>query len=133
MKLIVKPAAPNVDVPSSSTNESSINDHYVYCDDNTTSPIHQQEDDYCIARDRARRLIKRPARYTDGDNLIVYALSVAQEVNDGAELASYREVVSFADSSQWLVAMNEEMESLHKNGTWALTELPKGKYPLRCK
>ena len=29
--------------------------------------------------------------------------------------------------------MNEEIESLHKNGTWALTELPKGKRPLRCK
>ncbi|KAE9617992.1 putative RNA-directed DNA polymerase [Lupinus albus] len=29
--------------------------------------------------------------------------------------------------------MNEEMESLHKNGTWVLTELPKGKRSLRCK
>ncbi|CAL0304779.1 unnamed protein product [Lupinus luteus] len=29
--------------------------------------------------------------------------------------------------------MNEEIESLHKNGTWALTELPEGKRPLRCK
>jgi len=29
--------------------------------------------------------------------------------------------------------MNEEIESLHKNDTWALTELPKGKRPLKCK
>jgi len=29
--------------------------------------------------------------------------------------------------------MNEEIESLHKNGIWALTEFPKGKRPLSCK
>nr|KYP53356.1 Retrovirus-related Pol polyprotein from transposon TNT 1-94 [Cajanus cajan] len=29
--------------------------------------------------------------------------------------------------------MNEEIESLHKNNTWNLTKLPKGKRPLRCK
>jgi len=31
------------------------------------------------------------------------------------------------------VAVNEEIESLHKNGTLVLMELPKGKRPLRCK
>ena len=56
-----------------------------------------------------------------------YALSVTQEVNDGIEPTSYTEVVSCADSSKWLIAMNEEIESLHKNSTWVLTELPKGK------
>ena len=28
---------------------------------------------------------------------------------------------------------SKEIENLHKNGTWALTELPKDKRPLRCK
>lgn len=135
-KVELKPAAPDVDVPSSSTNESSIDDHHDDCDhdDSTTSPIQQQGDDYCIARDRTRRLIQKPARFRDNEeNLTAYALAVAQEVNEGVEPASYTEAVSCADSSQWLVAMNEEIESLHKNGTWALTELPKGKRPLKCK
>lgn len=135
VEFVLKPAAPNVDVPSSSTNESNIDDHVVDDDheDNTTSPIQQQGDDYSIARDRVRRQIRKPARYTDSDNLVAYALSVAQEVNDGVEPASYTEAVSCVESSQWLVAMNEEIESLHKNGTWVLTELPKGKRPLKCK
>ena len=65
--------------------------------------------------------------------MTAYALSIAQEVNDDVEPASYTEAISCADSSKWLVAMNEEIESLHKNNTWSLTKLPKGKRPLRCK
>ena len=129
VELELKSVAPNVDVPSSSTTESSTDDHG---DDHITYPIQQQED-YNIARDRPRRQIKRPARYTDDENLTAYALSIAQEVNDDVEPASYTEAVSCADSSKWLVAMNEEIESLHKNNTWSLTKLPKGKRPLRCK
>jgi hypothetical protein len=60
-------------------------------------------------------------------------LSITHEITDGVQPASYNEVISCVDSSNWLVAMNEEIESLHKNGTWALIELPKGKRPLRCK
>ena len=63
--------------------------------------------------------------------MTAYALSIAQEVNDVFEPTSYTEAVSCADSSKWLVVMNEKIKSLHKNGTWALTELPKGKWPLR--
>ena len=29
--------------------------------------------------------------------------------------------------------MQEEMESLHKNGTWDMVRLPKGKKAIRCK
>ena len=29
--------------------------------------------------------------------------------------------------------MQEEMESLHKNGTWDMVRLPKGKKSIRCK
>jgi hypothetical protein len=135
VEFVLKPTAPDVDVPSSSINGSSTDDHGVEDDrdESTTSPIQQHGDDYSIARDRARRQIRKPARYTNDDNLVAYALSIAQEVNDGVEPVSYTEAVSCVESSQWLVAMNEEIESLHKNNTWALTELPKGKRPLRCK
>ena len=32
-----------------------------------------------------------------------------------------------------MVAMQEEMESLHKNGTWDMVRLPKGKKTIQCK
>jgi len=33
----------------------------------------------------------------------------------------------------WKDAIKEVMSSLHKNGTWELTELPKGKKAIDCK
>ncbi|GMP80286.1 hypothetical protein CsSME_00035440 [Camellia sinensis var. sinensis] len=36
-------------------------------------------------------------------------------------------------TSEWKLAMIEEMKALRKNGTWELTELPPGKRPVGCK
>jgi hypothetical protein len=46
-----------------------------------------------------------------------YALIVAQETNDAFE-PSYSEAISCDNSSKWLVAMNDEFQSLRKNYTW---------------
>lgn len=35
---------------------------------------------------------------------------------------TYLEVVSYTDASKWLLAMNEEIKSFHKNGTWPLVK-----------
>ncbi|KAM2769841.1 hypothetical protein PS2_012538 [Malus domestica] len=34
---------------------------------------------------------------------------------------------------KWVAAMDEEMMALHKNDTWEVTELPKGKKPVGCR
>jgi hypothetical protein len=62
-----------------------------------------------------------------------YALIAAQETNVAFEPSSYSEAISCDNSSKWLVAMNDEFESLQKNSTWKLVELPEGKKPLKCK
>ncbi|KAG8486777.1 hypothetical protein CXB51_020123 [Gossypium anomalum] len=50
------------------------------------------------------------------------------------EPSNYSEAISCEDSdSKWMFAMQEEMESLHKNKTWDLVKLPKGKKTVRCK
>ncbi|KAG8472449.1 hypothetical protein CXB51_034191 [Gossypium anomalum] len=46
---------------------------------------------------------------------------------------NYSEAISCEDSEKWMFAMQEEMESLHKNKTWDLVKLPKGKKTVRCK
>ena len=38
----------------------------------------------------------------------------------------FQEALSCSDTSWWMVAMEEEMEALHKNQTWELVTLPKG-------
>uniref|UniRef100_I1NVI3 Retrovirus-related Pol polyprotein from transposon TNT 1-94 n=1 Tax=Oryza glaberrima TaxID=4538 RepID=I1NVI3_ORYGL len=37
------------------------------------------------------------------------------------------------DREKWISVMQEEMQSLEKNGTWELVHLPKQKKPVRCK
>jgi hypothetical protein len=74
-----------------------------------------------------------PHRYRDTDNMTHYALIVAQETNVAFAPSSYSEAISCDNSSKWLVAMNDEFESLQKNSTWKLAELHEGKKPLKCK
>jgi hypothetical protein len=57
---------------------------------------------------------------------------VAEDV-DTNEPCTYREAISCDESSQWLAAMGEEIESLHKNQTWELVKPPKGQKIVGCK
>lgn len=41
--------------------------------------------------------------------------------------STYKEAICTCESGEWRKAMDEEMKSLHKNWTWDLVQLPKGK------
>ena len=89
-----------------------------------------EEEQYSIAKDRPRRDIRPPQRYA---NLVAYALSVAEETSEVGEPTSYSDAVSCDNSAKWLIAMNEEIESLHRNRTWDLVKPPSGKKIVGCK
>jgi len=61
--------------------------------------------------------------------IVAYALQVVEKVI----LSTYREAEISSESKMWKDSMEEEMSSLHKNNTWELTELPKGKKAIGCK
>lgn len=71
---------------------------------------------YSIAKDRAHRQIRLPQKYGEAD-LVAYTLNVAEEINSTEKFVTYIEAISCSDSSKWLIAMQEEMESLNKNYT----------------
>lgn len=81
--------------------------------------------DYQLTRDREKRKVKAPERlgYVD---LIAYALTTAHEL-ENEEPKRYTEAIASQHSSQWLKAMHEEIESLHKNQTWELIKKPESK------
>ena len=54
-------------------------------------------------------------------------------ITEEGEPESFQEVQSHRDKQSWLKAMHEEMNSLNKNKTYDLVELPKGKRVLRNK
>ncbi|KAG8473572.1 hypothetical protein CXB51_035820 [Gossypium anomalum] len=81
---------------------------------------------------KTKREIKPPKKYAEAD-LVAYALNVAEDIDANQEPSNYSEAISCEDSEKWMFAMQEEMESLHKNKTWDLVKLPKGKKTVHCK
>ncbi|KAJ4721450.1 Retrovirus-related Pol polyprotein from transposon TNT 1-94 [Melia azedarach] len=74
-----------------------------------------------------------PKRYGFED-MVAYALQVAEEVDTNSnEPSTYKEAVTCTESTQWLAAMGDEMESLHKNQTWELTKRPRDRKIVTCK
>jgi hypothetical protein len=64
---------------------------------------------------RQRRQIRPPQRYGYAD-LVAYALTVAEDTTV-QKPSALSEAVTSSESAYWVVAMNEEIESLHKNQT----------------
>ncbi|KAJ8899013.1 hypothetical protein K2173_008836 [Erythroxylum novogranatense] len=67
-----------------------------------------------------------PAWFTD---IVAYALPVIEDDIP----STYKEAVRSSESVEWKKSMDEEMNSLHKNKTWKLVQLPKGKKEIGCK
>ena len=53
-------------------------------------------------------------------------------IEDG-EPSCYQEVVDDTDRKKWKTTMEEEMDSLAKNDTWDLVEVPEGRSVFGCK
>ncbi|KAJ9542762.1 hypothetical protein OSB04_029268 [Centaurea solstitialis] len=102
-------------------------------EDDSSSQTVPQAPEPCIARDRGRREIVRPARYTEEADLVAHAFNVAEEMEGTVEPTSYSEAMKLDDADEWLMAMKAEMESLLKSGTWELVLIPKGKKAVRSK
>jgi hypothetical protein len=82
---------------------------------------------HTIAIDRPRRIIRPPTRYNFED-IVSYALVISS-----GDPTTFQEAVNSQEKSRWVGAMAEEMESLHKNQTWDLVELPERKRVIGCK
>ncbi|KAG8493115.1 hypothetical protein CXB51_010427 [Gossypium anomalum] len=65
-------------------------------------------------------------KYAETD-LVTYVLNVTEDIYANQEPSNYSEAISYEDSEKWMFAIQKEMKSLHKNKTWDLVELPKGK------
>uniref|UniRef100_A0A2N9EML6 CCHC-type domain-containing protein n=1 Tax=Fagus sylvatica TaxID=28930 RepID=A0A2N9EML6_FAGSY len=92
--------------------------------------------------DRPKRNKRPPVRYGFED-LVSYALLNATKdhrsgmvyalLTSSEDPSTFQEAIESSEKDKWMEAMVEENESLSKNKTWELTELPKGKKPIGCK
>ena len=101
-------------------------------DEHSVSTASVPVQQYSIARYREMRTINPSHKYGEAD-LVAYALSVADNIESSEEPSTYEEAVSCSDSCKWMIFMQENMESLHKNGTWDMARLPKEKKVIRYK
>nr|AAR87163.1 putative polyprotein [Oryza sativa Japonica Group]AAU89150.1 integrase core domain containing protein [Oryza sativa Japonica Group]ABF98081.1 retrotransposon protein, putative, Ty1-copia subclass [Oryza sativa Japonica Group] len=97
------------------------------------SPSVLQPQDEPIAHRRTKRSCGAPVRLIEECDMVYYAFSYAEQVENTLEPATYTEAVVSGDREKWISAIQEEMQSLEKNGTWELVHLPKQKKPVRCK
>ncbi|GJY98870.1 putative RNA-directed DNA polymerase [Tanacetum coccineum] len=56
--------------------------------------------------------------------------SFVTNLNKAIKPKTYKE--AFSDP-RWIEAMNNEMQALNRNGTWVITDLPKGRRVVSCK
>ena len=75
---------------------------------------------------RSTRETRTPKRYEDSTS------SFSLITKDG-EPYFFQEAVDDADSEVWKMAMEKEMDSLAKNNTWDLVEIPEGRSIVGCK
>nr|GEV72701.1 retrovirus-related Pol polyprotein from transposon TNT 1-94 [Tanacetum cinerariifolium] len=69
--------------------------------------------------------------YLDIDS-VAYALAVGDDIGSD-DPKTYKEVVAIKDAENWIIVMNEEMQSLEKKKTWDLVTLLKGDKLVGCK
>lgn len=127
-----------IQVEQSPVTTSQFDDEPVGTDTGESETDHAADVGSKRPRKKPQRLIEEmEGHHVPGQNgcveeLVVYALHVADDI-ETPEPTTYKEAVSCAESGKWLVAMSEEMKSLHKNKTWELVRLPRGRRLIGCK
>ncbi|WP_165303592.1 reverse transcriptase domain-containing protein, partial [Enterobacter cloacae complex sp. CH23B] len=74
---------------------------------------------------RSTRASRPPERFVPSFNHLL--------ISDSGEPESYEDAMQHESKEKWTKSMQVEMDSLHRNQTWELVELPKGKRALQNK
>ncbi|GKV34500.1 hypothetical protein SLEP1_g42871 [Rubroshorea leprosula] len=114
-----------VQAPEDETEEPTIEEEEASVDGGNNEqgeqPLPQEEEPQLR---RSTREHKPSARYSSSDYILI---------TEEGELENFQEVQSHKDKDCWMKAMQDEMNSLHKNNTYELVELPKGRKTLKNK
>lgn len=92
--------------------------------------VNRREAVFCQKQTTPQKKRRTPTKLAD---YITFACVVVQETEEANDSLTYSEVVSCDDSTKWLIAIQEEVEFLHKNKTWDLVKPPKDKKIVGCK
>ena len=84
-------------------------------------PLDEEQPEIC----RPVRIRKHPSYLDDYCSLV--------ETVEDLDPVSYSQAINGHDAVNWMNAMREEIESIHKNQVWQLVDLPKDRKAIGCK
>ena len=117
----------DTEVIESIADNTDLNDQEVALDDEQEEGQNLRH--YMLAKDRVRREIKPPPKYTHVD-VIAYALTIGDSI-EMSEHVSFQEACNSKQKDKWFKAMKEEMTSL--NNTWTLVRRPTDQKVIGCR
>jgi hypothetical protein len=88
-----------------------------------------QQQSHSIAANHPRRNIAPRKHLIEQCNIVHYAMTCAEQVENDVEPATYTEAIASVDREKRISAI----QSLDKNSTWDVVRLPKHKKFVRCK
>lgn len=140
-----QPAAPTDTAPQVPASPTQVLVNQLFSPIESTSDSHVRlEPLFKVLPDRATRgvpkvqydpVLKSIAKYPMSNFLSYHRLSKAYAsfVDQLSVVPIPNNVQEASKDSRWVAAMNEEMQSLQKNSTWEVVDLPEGKKPVRCR
>ena len=96
-------------------------------DSSKAEPEHEEQEPNEVNGEEVRRSsrqIRIPSWHSD---YVMASHDAYCLLTEEGEPSTFQEALSSSDASLWMIAMQEEMEALHRNKTWELVELPKGR------
>ncbi|KAE8727661.1 hypothetical protein F3Y22_tig00005406pilonHSYRG00056 [Hibiscus syriacus] len=99
-------------------------------DSSKAEPAHDEQEPESSEAPTTRqsdRVRRRPNWHSDYviEGNVAYCL-----LTEDSEPSTYQEAINSSDASLWMMAMQEEIEALHKNNTWDIVPLPQGRKPI---
>lgn len=65
-------------------------------------------------------------------NCKITCFSLDRDIKDHVDPTTYLEAIKSQESSLWLDAMKDELDSIEQNKVWELCELPKNRKSIGC-
>ena len=79
------------------------------------------------------RRSQRTRRPIISNDYYVYLEEGEYDIGEEVSLTTYSEALNSDKVNEWLIAMEDEMQSMSNNDVWELVDLPKGYKPVGCK
>ena len=96
---------------------------------NNPTNVHPYEDaqneDACVQLENNLTLFQQPVRQSTRVSRPLAKLTNYVMLTDASEPSCYKEAMLASDHVKWEHAMQSELDSIYKNGTWDLLHLPK--------